>query len=127
MESESEEELSDHNEDAVTYTNATFLAFVDPSSTDKKAYKLGYVTRDVSDTNKEIICNVFESDGPLQFKLIAKDQTIPDEAIICEAKVETTKTSGPKKSPIPAAVKTTKQIHNKIAKLMPAIAEAMDN
>jgi hypothetical protein len=40
--------------------------------------------------------------------MIAKEQRVPDEAIICEAKVETTKTSGPKKNPIPAAVKTTK-------------------
>ena len=59
--------------------------------------------------------------------MIAKEQRVPDEAIICEAKVETTKTSGPKKNPIPAAVKTTKQINNKIAKLMPAIAEAMQH
>jgi len=121
-EAESEEEQPNDN---VTYEKGTFLAFVD-SSDSLNQYKIAHVTRDVSSGDEEMTVNVFKVDTkiPTQFKLQAKNQTMFDNQVICDVKVEVTKSTG-KKVLVADELKITKQLNNKVAKLMPTIVEAL--
>jgi len=109
-------------EDAVVYSKGTMLAFADLSDTTGK-FKIAEVLNDFTNTSAEIQANIFVSGSTItEFKLHSKNQTLFDNQIICDCKVDITEQKG-KKNPVTQALKITKALSNKVNKLMPTIVE----
>jgi hypothetical protein len=110
----------------LSYAKGSYIAFLDPEELDesKPEFKVGRVIKDVKEDDQTFMCDVYTLTKNLTYKLHKDKHQIADRTVVSE--IAEVSPISEKKGKLAESLKITRVQYNKIQKLVPNVAKALE-